>query len=180
MKATTQFILCVALLAAAAAADAQAPDTGADHLLEAHNVAIGTEMFSQNALNALAQEMIEEQQTPQTPSQAPTEKKSYKPYWLMYALLTATTVYDVETTFHRLGQCPNDCMEGNPVVRPFVERGRAATYAYTTLVNGIIMYVARRMFNRGHDWWRIFPMAVSGVHIAAGSWNLYLAAHPEE
>jgi hypothetical protein len=133
------------------------------------------EMFSEESLRTVAISMMAEEESPKEETQV--APKSYRPYWIMVGWLAAATVYDVETTFYRLDRC--QCIEVNPMVKPFVERGRLATYAYSAAVNGIIMVVARQMYNRSHGWWRAFPIAVSIVHGIAGTWNLYIAGNEE-
>lgn len=105
--------------------------------------------------------------------------RSARPYWTSYAWLTLATIYDVESTLYLLQRC-EECKETNPLVRTFVDRGRAATYAYSVAVNGIVMYFARRMFDRGDPRWDYFPFALSIVHAIAGSWNVIYASNPPE
>lgn len=134
-----------------------------------------SEMFSESSLNAVAAAIVAEQEPPLPP---PFQQSS-RPYWTTYAWLTAATIYDVESTFYLLGRC-DECREANPVSRPFIERGRAATYAYSLAVNAAVMYIARRMQSRGDEWWRLAPVALTAVHGAAGTWNVYQATSPPD
>jgi hypothetical protein len=133
-----------------------------------------SEMFSDKSLNEIAIAVLADE--PEN-LDAP-QPRSTRTYWTMAAVLTLTTVYDVESTFRFLEKCM-ECTERNPIVKPFVDRGRLATYAFSAAVNAIVLYVARRMYMRGHDWWYVFPTAVSAVHGTAGSWNFYRAGQED-
>lgn len=134
--------------------------------LTAHAQETSAGMFSEEALQAVAAAVIADEATPEA------MPRSSRDLWVMTAWLTAATIYDVESTLHLLARC-DECQEANPIVRPFVERGRFATYAYSAAVNAIVMYMARRMYLRGDTWWRVFPLALTAVHGVAGTWNWY-------
>lgn len=103
---------------------------------------------------------------------------SPKPYRTAYAWLTVATIFDVEATFHMLDRYPQT-LEGNPITRPIVESGRLTTYAYSMGVNAAVMYLARKLFDRGDPAWRILPIAFTVVHVIAGSWNIYQVSRGE-
>ena len=131
-------------------------------------------IFSDESLQQIAAAVVADQNTQsETPPRA-----TDRPYWVMYGWLTAATIFDVETTFYRLDHCDN-CQEANPIMRPFIERGRLATYAFSLAVNGVVMVLSRRMYDRGDSWWRVGPLAFTIVHAIAGTLNLYLDAHGE-
>ena len=97
--------------------------------------------------------------------------ESSRSWWLMYGVLTLATVADVESTFHGLDRCAT-CREGNPIMRPFVERGRGATYAFTFGLNALTMELARRARNRHERHWYVGPMISTGVHAGGAAWNV--------
>lgn len=84
-------------------------------------------------------------------------------YFWTYAALTITTILDVETTFHALDRC-STCYEANPLMAPFVKRGRGATYAFAFSLNVIQMERARRARKAGERHWYLGPALASGVH----------------
>ena len=131
-------------------------------------------IFSDESLQQIAAAVIADQKAPPETTPPPTDR----PYWVMYGWLTAATIFDVETTFYRLNHC-DACQEANPIMRPFIERGRLATYAFSVAVNGVVMVLSRRMYDRGDTWWRVGPLAFTIVHAIAGTLNLCLDAHGE-
>lgn len=90
---------------------------------------------------------------------------------LTSAALVATTVYDNETSFHALKNCPA-CYEKNFLLKPFVNKGRVATYTLTMGINTGLIYISYRMKKAGHPLWWIVPAQFSIVHGVAGSFNL--------
>lgn len=96
--------------------------------------------------------------------------QSWKSYVFVYALLSATTVMDIESTFNGLDRCPS-CKEGNPIMRPFIKRGRVATYAFAFSLNAIQMEVARRQKRRHERLWVVAPLIGTGIHGAAATSN---------
>jgi hypothetical protein len=86
--------------------------------------------------------------------------------------LIFSSVFDTETTFASLH---NGCHEANPVMRPFVKSGRAATYAFVLATDAAVIYVAYRMRkceNPGFKkiWW-VGPMVIGTGHAVAGGVN---------
>lgn len=131
-------------------------------------------IFSEESLQQVAAAVVADQNS-QLVAKSPT---THRPYWVMYGWLTAATIFDVETTFYRLDHC-DACQEANPIMQPFIERGRLATYAFSLAVNGVVMVLSRRMYDRGDSWWRVGPLAFTIVHAIAGALNLYLDPHGE-
>lgn len=135
------------------------------------------EMFSEESLRAVALLVIEDQRAISAAAESPPPPvRSYRRYWIVAGWLTAATVYDAEATFYLMDQC-RECQEQNPMTRPIIEHGRLATYLYSAAVNAVVMYIARRMYDRADPWWRIVPLSLSIVHGIAGTWNLYQATH---
>lgn len=91
-------------------------------------------------------------------------------YTLTYAALVASTVADVETTFRGLDRC-SSCREANPLLRPFVERGRGATYGVSIGLNILTMELARRSKRRGNRGWWVGPALQGSFHAGAAIWN---------
>jgi len=87
--------------------------------------------------------------------------------------LVAMTIFDVETTFAAIR---NGAHEANPVMKPFVNNGRVATYAFTLAIDGLILWAAHEMRtseNKGFmkTWW-ILPGIAGTAHGVAGGLNL--------
>jgi hypothetical protein len=92
------------------------------------------------------------------------------------AYLITMTVFDVETTFSAVH---NGAHEANPIMKPFVQSGRPATYAFEFGTDAIILFIAYEMkgsknsnFNKT---WFISPMIAGTVHGIAGGLNLRFA-----
>lgn len=98
---------------------------------------------------------------------------------LMLAL-QVSTVADIESTYHALGNCPPGytCREGNPLMRPFIQSGRPAAYAFTTGVNGLVMWHSYRLKKRGSRWWWVGPAIQIGIHTFAAVHNYRTASRP--
>ena len=88
--------------------------------------------------------------------------------------LVLMTVFDVETTFAAIRNSGG--REANPIMRPFVKNGRAATYAVQLAVDALFIYIAYEMKGSKHKefrkmWW-ISPSIVGTAHGIAGGLNL--------
>ena len=59
--------------------------------------------------------------------------------------LVASTIFDVEATFAAIKNPAISVREANPIMRPFVNAGRPATYAFLGGVNTGMVYVSYRM-----------------------------------
>ncbi|MBI1934992.1 hypothetical protein HYS31_00990 [Candidatus Woesearchaeota archaeon] len=112
------------------------------------------------------------------PQQQPQQKHvADKSFWLLLSALEASTIYDVETTFNALNRCERKgyiCGEANPLMRPFVESGRPATYAIQHAINAYLAWSAYQWKPAGGRWW-LPPLVVIGVHAVAGTSNLRVA-----
>jgi len=114
------------------------------------------------------------EETDQSEKQKPADRGLDKKFWSLAAGLTAATTYDIETTY----ACINTgkCRESNPLMRPFIEAGRPASYGFAMGINTGIMYAAHRLRNSNNPsvkklWWLI-PVVAIGLHGTAGSLNL--------
>ncbi len=88
-------------------------------------------------------------------------------FWWMTAALTATTVYDVETTFHGLANC-SSCSERSPVQSLLIREGRLPTYAAQFAANSALLLLAR---SKGGGWTSAAITLAVG-HFVAGTMNL--------
>jgi hypothetical protein len=84
------------------------------------------------------------------------------------AYLLAATTADMETTFAvvRRGGA-----EANPVMKPFVDRGRPATYALQLAIDGALIWYAMRLKERGDPRWHWPLRIVAFGHLGAATWN---------
>lgn len=104
----------------------------------------------------------------------PSLAQSDREFTVASAALVGSTVFDVESTFRGMGRNPN-LIEGNKLMRPFVNAGRPATYGVTMGIDAGLLWWSHREKRRGSKFWWV-PIAVgTGVHIAAGVNNLRLA-----
>lgn len=90
--------------------------------------------------------------------------------------LVASTIFDAETTFVAIKN-PR-VYETNPVMRPFINAGRPATYAFLGGVDTGIIYASYRMKKSTNPiirklWW-VMPVAAITGHAFTGSFNLGL------
>ena len=86
-----------------------------------------------------------------------------KKFIIMSALVMGTTIADIETTQHCLGN--GTCRELNPLI----PHSRAGMYAVNLPINALAMYVSYRLKAGGHRTWWIAPIAISGAHgVGAG------------
>lgn len=108
-------------------------------------------------------------------AQTQKEKVADGKFWTMNFLMIGSTVYDSETTYYTLDRCGNNCKEGNPLMRPFVNAGRPWLYAVQGSIDAGVIYTSYQMKKKGHKFWYILPVALTVAHSAAGTHNLRLA-----
>jgi hypothetical protein len=106
-------------------------------------------------------------------SQGRTEEVIDKNFLLVSAYLVGTSIFDVETTFSAI---KNGAQEGNPILKPFVKRGRAATYGVILASDAVILltsyYVKKSKDPVVQKRWWIIPTIVGTSHGIAGTLNL--------
>ena len=89
-----------------------------------------------------------------------------KKFYALMIGLQASTVLDIESSYYVLNNCPRGftCREGNPVLRPFVNAGRPAVYAFTTGTNALAILSSYKLRKKGSRFWWV-PMTVyTGIH----------------
>lgn len=86
-------------------------------------------------------------------------------YTLMLGLQTSTML-DIESSYHTLKNCPTGftCREGNPMLRPFVQLGRPAVYAFTTGTNVLAVMSSYKLRKKGSRFWWVPITAYTGIH----------------
>jgi hypothetical protein len=94
-----------------------------------------------------------------------------KKFVISSAFLVASSIYDNESTFHALKNCPT-CREANPIMAPFVKRGRLTTYAVTAAVDTALIYWSYKLKQRHSKLWWIVPAEVSVGHTIAATFNM--------
>lgn len=114
-----------------------------------------------------------------TPVQERVVKKDEplnKPHHFMIAcgLLTLVTIGDIELTFNNINN--HGAREGNPMAKPFFERGRGPIYAYAFGANALLMIPSYLIF-RSKDpdiqrKWLILPTVGIIAHGAGIGFNL--------
>ena len=82
----------------------------------------------------------------------------------------ASSIYDTQTTVTTLKQCPVQCFEANPLLRPFAGR-KSSAYAYTMSLTSVSAFATYRLKKTGSRWWWVPLAATSAVHFAAGIHN---------
>lgn len=97
-------------------------------------------------------------------------------FMLVTGSLVVSTIFDIETTFAAIDNPDIPVYEGNPIMRPFINSGRPATYAFVGMVDAGIVYISYRMKKSADPdiqklWW-VIPMAATTGHTLAGGLNL--------
>ncbi len=113
---------------------------------------------------------------------APNEDDAHGPpahpadrtYWIAVGALTASTVYDIETTYATLDRC-RSCGEGNARQTGVIAAGRPWAYGVQMSIDAGLAYAAYRL-RKSDDprlragWW--LPLAlVAWGHTVAGTLN---------
>ena len=113
-------------------------------------------------------------QSVETQAKRTTDKK----FWLVAAGLNTAMLLDTKSTFDVSRRCP-DCIEANPFVAPFVNRGPKTTYVAGLVFDAGVMTVAAKMKGSEHAWarhtWWVMPAALATGHLIAYRHNINLA-----
>lgn len=102
----------------------------------------------------------------------PPEKKVIDTKFLeVSTFLVASTIFDVETTFAAIKKSGGH--EGNPLVRPFIERGRLPTYAVQFGLDAVFLFIAYEIKKSDNPriqrtWWVLPSIAATGHTVADG------------
>lgn len=100
----------------------------------------------------------------------PAKKVIDKSFLEVSAFLVASTIFDVETTFAAIH---NGAHEANPLMKPFVNKGRVPTYAVQLGVDAILLSIAYEIKKSSHRdlqkvWWVLPTVAATGHTVASG------------
>ena len=85
--------------------------------------------------------------------------------------LIEATIFDVESTYAARKNC-SECFEANPIMEPFVSKGRPVAYLVQGIVNGVIIYTSYRLKAGGRKSWWLGPVVIGSAHAIAGGFNL--------
>lgn len=90
----------------------------------------------------------------------------------------ASTVLDIESSFHTLRNCPAGftCTEGNPLFRPFVRAGRTSAYSFAISINSLVWWKSYEMKKRGKRFWWLGPTILIATHTTAAIRNYRVSA----
>lgn len=99
------------------------------------------------------------------------EKTIDKKFLVVNGFLVGSTIFDTETTFAALDNCPT-CKESNPIMRPFIKSGRPATYAVQGVIDVGIIYWSYKLKKEHRKIWWVLPVVMGASHVVAGGFNL--------
>ena len=105
----------------------------------------------------------------QSVNQSPQKKVVDKKFIILAGLLVSSQVLDTETT--HIGINKYGLREGNPLMAPFVNRGRLASYSVGLGIDTGILTISYFLKKNNSRFWWIPPVAHTGVHFYAGSKN---------
>jgi len=93
--------------------------------------------------------------------------------------MVAASIFDMETTFSAIKN--PGVHEGNPIMRPFVNAGRPATYAFIGGMDAGTLWLAYRAKKNPNPairklWW-LAPAIATATHAFAGGANLRFTFH---
>lgn len=97
-----------------------------------------------------------------------------RPFAIVAGSLFFASAYDAESTFRALARSAS-AREANPIMQPFVSRGRPATYAFLGAVDVGILAIAAHLKHSDNAgarrlWW-LLPIASTAAHGFAGLSN---------
>ena len=110
-----------------------------------------------------------------------TEKVVDSKFLIVSASLIASSILDAESTFAAKSNPYIRIKEGNPVMRPFINSGRGATYSFFGVVNTATLYLSYRMKKSPNPtlrklWW-LPPVAPTFSHGIGVAVNFRYAIH---
>ncbi len=103
------------------------------------------------------------------PKPATERKTTDASFYGLVAIQTVATVADMETTFRAIR---HGAKEGNPIQRPFVERGRGPAYAFNFGMNALLDWMAYKQKKAGQSNWYFLPATTIGSHTIGAGLNL--------
>ena len=110
-------------------------------------------------------------------SQDKSDKVVDTKFVVVSSFLVSSTVFDIKSTYYFLDNCPKTrrCVEGNILMKPFVDRGKPVLYAVQVGINtGIISYAYYLKKHNNKLWW-VVPVVFGASHTIAGTHNLKVA-----
>ncbi|MFN7945946.1 MAG: hypothetical protein U0Z53_11380 [Blastocatellia bacterium] len=130
------------------------------------------QMLSNNSESAVTADARPPKMTSAAP-QGDEKKVADAKFMALMMAVQVSTVVDIESTFHTIGKCPPGytCREANPLLRPFVQSGRPAAYAFSSSINGLVWWSSYRMKKRGNRWWWVGPVVQITTHTVAAIHN---------
>lgn len=100
-----------------------------------------------------------------------------KEFLIMTGILTASKIYDIETTFILKNKYPDNSYEANPIMRPFIKSDRPAAYAYITGINAAVVYSSWKLKKKKKKWWMMLIIISTAAGFLGGTNNLVLIIH---
>ena len=109
---------------------------------------------------------------PQTPEIVVIKSPSFFEWKFstMLGLMSASTIWDVHTTFEVVKKCPS-CEETNPFLRALIKAGKPTAYAVFGALEALTVWASYKSRKQGQWHWWIAPAVVTATHIAAGLQN---------
>lgn len=104
----------------------------------------------------------------QAPYRIPHKKILDGAYWTAVAFMSASKALDIESTFYAIN---NGAVEANPIMKPFVNSGRHATYVVSAAVIGAASAMTYKLKKETKLWW-IFPLGITVTQTLVGIRNL--------
>jgi hypothetical protein len=89
-------------------------------------------------------------------------------FWAVVGALQGATVFDLHTTFRVIDAGGR---EKNPFMSPVINRGKGASYAYTTGLNAGTISLSYWLKRKKVKLWWLPAVAISATHVYAGFHN---------
>lgn len=109
-----------------------------------------------------------DQREPVRPYRIPNKNVDDGAFWTAVIFMSMSKVLDIESTFYAIN---NGAVEANPIMRPFINSGRHATYVVSAAVVGAASAVTYKL-KKETKWWWIFPLGITTAQTLVGIRNL--------
>ncbi|MBI2674681.1 MAG: hypothetical protein HYX22_03030 [Candidatus Yanofskybacteria bacterium] len=90
-------------------------------------------------------------------------------FWTAVTFMGASKVFDIESTFYNIGN--GAIVEANPLMRPFINNGRHATYLISAAAVSV-MSLATYELKKQTKWWWVLPVGVVSAQTWVGIHNI--------